>query len=69
MFSECYVCGWQVRNAVWCDNCGEPFHIGCLQSLDHMCNRDEIDQMARHVCRELDEEEKTEAQQKKEAIK
>ena len=19
MFTECYVCGWQIRNAVWCD--------------------------------------------------
>ena len=55
MPSECYVCGWTVRHPVWCEECGEPFHgPECLQSLDHTCNRDEIDQMAIHVCRELD---------------
>ena len=67
MPSECYVCGWQVIHAVWCDECGEPFHIGCFQSLDHTCNRDEIDQLALHVNEELDRE--IEAPQKKEAIK
>jgi len=56
--TECYVCGWQVRSARWCDDCGEAFHSGCLQSLDHTCNRDEIDQMCKYTCEQLDELEK-----------